>query len=71
MRRVQKSELKGEIIRRFWSQSDFAEATKLPESRVSKILNGRLNPSAVEKKKFAEALGEDLVRKAFDDTEVP
>ena len=50
-----------------WSQADFAQATELQESRVSRIINGRIPPSPIERKKFEQALGQDLVQRAFDE----
>jgi len=62
LRRV---ELKTAIVEKFWSQSDFARATNLQESRVSKILNGRIDPSPEEKRRLPAALGEDIIQRVF------
>jgi len=61
MRQV--SLLKVEIVRRGWLQADLARAVEMSESRLSRIVNGRVCPLEAELKRLAQALGvrlEDL-----------
>ncbi len=49
--------LKGKIIEEFGSQSDFAQAMKLDESVISRIVRGRRSLSAEDLKKWSRVLG--------------
>ena len=55
MRRV--SPLKLEIVRRGLVQADIAKAAHMGESRLSRILNGRVQPADHELTNIARALG--------------
>ena len=57
MRRV--SPLKVEIVKRGLIQADVAEAAGMSESRLSRILNGRVAPCDYEVKNLARAIGMD------------
>jgi len=50
-------ELKKRIHENFGTQYDFAIASGISESRLSKFLRGRLRPSKDEMAKMAKALG--------------
>ena len=55
--------LKQEIVKRGLLQADIAEIAELSESRLSRIVNGRVKPREYERKVLAKALGierEDL-----------
>ncbi len=49
--------LKTEIIKRFNTQSDFSQAAKINESKLSKIIRGRRAPSIAERNKISAVLG--------------
>ncbi len=49
--------LKLKILERFRYQADFAQVIKLREERLSRIVNGRVNPTKCERRKIAESLG--------------
>jgi transcriptional regulator with XRE-family HTH domain len=55
MRKI--SPLKVEIIRRGLTQSDVAHDARISESRLSRILNGRVEPQATELRNLRQALG--------------
>ena len=50
-------DLKAEIIRKFGTQSDFAVAMKVHESRISQIVRGRRKISKDEAQRWMDALG--------------
>jgi transcriptional regulator with XRE-family HTH domain len=49
--------LKAKIIVKFGSQSEFCRALGIREDRLSKIIHGRIDPSAQERKTIAKKLG--------------
>ena len=49
--------LKGLIVSRYNTQSDFAEKVGLNASVVNKVVNNRLRPSQTVKRKFSQLLG--------------
>ena len=50
-------DLRAEIIRKFGTQSDFAQAMKVHESRISQIVRGRRKLSKDEAERWMDALG--------------
>ena len=57
MRKV--SSLKVEIVQQGKIQADVAQAAGLTESRLSRIVNGRVQPREYELKNLRQALGLD------------
>ena len=57
--------LKGKIIEEFGSQADFAQAMKVDESIVSRVVHGRRTLSDEDLKKWSRVLGCD--RAIFED----
>ena len=55
MRKV--SELKLEIVRRGLCQVDVAQTARISETRLSRIVNGRAEPTEHELNRLARALG--------------
>jgi transcriptional regulator with XRE-family HTH domain len=55
MRKI--SQLKVEIVRKGLYQGDVAQEANMSESRLSRILNGRIQPRNCELKKIAQVLG--------------
>jgi len=51
--------LKAKIIEEFGSQADFAQAMKIDETVVSRIINGRRVLNAEDEKKWCRVLGCD------------
>jgi transcriptional regulator with XRE-family HTH domain len=49
--------LKAEIIRKYGTQAHFAEIAGMREDQISKIIHGRLRPTADEKFIIAKKLG--------------
>ncbi len=49
--------LKGKIIEEFGSQADFAQAMKLHESVVSRVVHGRQALRPADREKWARFLG--------------
>ena len=49
--------IKLEIVRRGLVQADVAQAAGISESRLSRIVNGRVQPLDFEVKNLAQALG--------------
>lgn len=58
------SKLKLEIFQRGLVQADVAQAAQISETRLSRILNGRVTPTDYELKNLAQALG--VKREALD-----
>ena len=54
------TELKREIVQRRLLQADLAEATGIHETRLSRIVNGRVKPKDYERKQLASALGKTV-----------
>jgi transcriptional regulator with XRE-family HTH domain len=48
--------LKFKILEKFRYQADLAQRTGIREERLSRIVNGRVNPSEVERNLIARAL---------------
>jgi transcriptional regulator with XRE-family HTH domain len=49
--------LKLEIVKRRLVQADLADAAHMSESRLSRIVNGRVRPTEAERKNLGAALG--------------
>lgn len=60
-------ELKGQIVKIFGSQGDFACAVKKSEPLVSQIIHGRRRLPDEEKKVWAQLLGAATVEELFGD----
>ena len=52
-------ELKIALIRRFGSQVKAARPLDIPESRLSRLVNGHSDPTTDERKRLTVALGAD------------
>jgi transcriptional regulator with XRE-family HTH domain len=50
------TELKKLIVRRRMIQADIAATTGIPETRLSRIVNGRIEPKDYERMELARAL---------------
>jgi plasmid maintenance system antidote protein VapI len=50
--------LKAEIVRRYGSQANFAQAMKTHEPIISQVIHGRRNLEPEEQERWAQALGE-------------
>jgi hypothetical protein len=53
------TELKIAIIRRFGSQTRAAKPLRIDEPRLSRLVNGHVVPTALERQRFAATLGVD------------
>jgi hypothetical protein len=53
--------LKAQIILHSGCQANFSQSTGMPEARLSKIIHGRIKPSAKERKIFAKVFGAERV----------
>src|SRR5262245_54581437 len=58
--------LKAELIRRFGTQSDAADALRISESRLSRIVRGRYAPKPEERQKLRKALGRESSKCIFE-----
>jgi hypothetical protein len=52
--------LKARIIEKFGTQTDFAFFNNIPESTVSRVLNGRWNLNEDEIERWSKVLGHDI-----------
>src|SRR5262245_26465604 len=62
---MENRQLKAQIILHSGSQTDFAQSTGVPESRISKIIHGRIRPSPKELKIFAKVFGQERIDSLF------
>jgi predicted transcriptional regulator len=60
-------ELKAEVIRKYGSQVNFSEATGIPASELSRIINGRKSPSDAEKQVLDRVWGTKKTRRLISE----
>ena len=58
--------LKAELIRKFGTQCDAANALRMSESRLSRIIRGRYAPKPEERQKIRKALGGESSKCIFE-----
>jgi plasmid maintenance system antidote protein VapI len=59
--------LKAEFVLVFGTQRDGATALSIDQSRISRIINGRITASAKERRAFARAFGAERVATLLGD----
>jgi hypothetical protein len=59
--------LKAEVVRLFGTQVGFAVATGIPESELSRIINGRKSPSDSEKQLLDRVFGSKKTRRLLSE----
>jgi plasmid maintenance system antidote protein VapI len=62
--------LKAEIVYHFGSQTEAAQALGIEESRLSRIIHGRVSASDKEKRAFARVFGSERVESLLKGEEV-